>query len=204
MVTYYISKLIKKLHIPAVKNSKIDKTARVCPGAHIVNTNLDKYSYVGNYSTVLYCEIGKFCSIADNCKIGGAAHPMDWVSTSPVFHAGHNILGINFSSHHFDAFTKTYIGNDVWIGNNCLIKAGITIGDGAIIGMGSVVMKNVGSYEVWAGNPAKLIRRRFSEDIIESLLSIKWWNYDDETLKTQSESFSEVNIFISNIMDKKS
>ncbi len=131
-----------------------------------------KYSYIGNYCTVINSEIGKFCSIADNCIIGGANHPIGWVSTSPVFHQGKNVLRKNFSALEFVTTTRTFIGNDVWIGSNCLIKSGIKISDGAVIGMGSVVTKNVGPYEIWAGNPAKMIKGRFADSIIDDLLAI--------------------------------
>jgi acetyltransferase-like isoleucine patch superfamily enzyme len=195
-ITYYISKIIKKIQLPAIKDSKIDKTSKVCSGSHVVETYMDKYSYIGNYCTVVNSEIGKFCSIADNCIIGGASHPISWVSTSPVFHQGKNVLKKNFSQIGFVPTTKTYIGNDVWIGNNCLIKSGIKINHGAVIGMGSVVTKDVGLYEIWAGNPAKLIKKRFTDKTIDDLLAIKWWNLRDEDLGKISNNFSAVQEFI--------
>ena len=83
-IWYLLSKFIKKLHIPSIKNSNIDNTARVCSASHLVNVKIGKYSYVGNFCTVINAQIGNFCSIADNCIIGGASHPISWVSTSPV------------------------------------------------------------------------------------------------------------------------
>ena len=154
-VLYLFSKFIKKLHIPAIYKSNVSRRAKVGSGAHIVFSVISDYSYVGNYSNALYCRIGKFCSIGDNCEIGGGSHPTDWISTSPVFYSGRNVLRKNFSKNVYNEFKKTTIGNDVWIGSKCLIKGGITIGDGAIIGMGSVVTHNVPPYEIWAGNPAK-------------------------------------------------
>lgn len=196
---FLISKIIKKMHIPAVRDSEIHKTAKVCAGSHMVNTKLDSYSYIGNFCTVINTSIGKFCSIADNCIIGGASHPIDWVSTSPVFHHGKNIMHKNFSNHQFKTVEKTTIGSDVWIGNNCLIKSGITIGNGAVIGMGSVVTKDVGPYEIWGGNPAKIFRKRFNDEIISELLDIKWWDNDDDILKKRAEYFTDVEIFINHV-----
>jgi len=92
MFRYYLSKLIKKLHIPAIKESRIDRTSKVCSGSHLVNVSMSKYSYIGNFCTVLNANIGSFCSIADNVIIGGASHPLEWVSTSPVFHSGKNVM----------------------------------------------------------------------------------------------------------------
>lgn len=182
-IIYLLSKLIKKSNLPAIRNSFIHTQSKICSGSHVVNTNIDKYTYVGNFCTIIETDIGKFSSIADNCTIGGASHPIEWVSTSPVFHEGRNILRKNFSTHEFKTSQTTIIGNDVWVGNNCLIKSGISIADGAVIGMGSVVTKNVGPYEIWAGNPARLIKKRFSENVINELIKSKWWELTDNELK---------------------
>lgn len=196
-ILFLLSKIIKKVHIPAIRDSKLDKKAKVCSGSHIVKTNIDRYSYVGNYCTVINAEIGSFCSIADNCIIGGASHPIHWVSTSPVFHEGKNVMKKNFSSHNFKTGSETIIGHDVWIGNNCLIKSGVEIGDGAIIGMGSVLTKDVGNYEIWAGNPAKFIRKRFDDKTIKDLQKSKWWKWDDRTLTQKANYFCNVEEFLS-------
>lgn len=198
-LSYLLAKLIKKLHIPAIKESCIHKTSKICSGSHIVSTNVKKYSYIGNFCTVINSNIGSFCSIADNCIIGAANHPIDWVSTSPVFHKGKNVLKKNFAHHELKADGKTIIGSDVWIGNNCLIKGGIEIGDGAIIGMGSIVTKNVGPYEIWAGNPAKLIRKRFDDEVIKELTKIKWWDWEDEKVSMYSKFFIEPKHFTNNL-----
>lgn len=94
---------------------------------------------------------------------------MSWVSTSPIFHEGNNVLRKHFAEHRVSREENTIIGNDVWIGDNAMVKAGITVANGAVIGMGSVVTKNIGPYEIWAGNPARLIRKRFGEETIKKL-----------------------------------
>ena len=76
-----------------------------------------------------------------------------------------------------------------------MIKAGLTIGDGAIIGMGSVVTKDVGPYEIWAGNPAKMIRKRFDIDKINKMLEIKWWNWEDEEIEKYAKTFNDIDEF---------
>lgn len=196
-IFYLISKLIKKINIPAIKNSKIDKTSKICSGSHVVDSIIGRYTYAGNFCTIINTTIGNFCSIADNCIIGGSKHPIDWGSTSPVFHTGKNILKKKYSDHAFAVSEHTTIGNDVWIGNNCLIKSGIRIKDGAIIGMGSVVTKDIGEFEIWAGNPAKLLRKRFSDDQIEKIVKSKWWNFEDEKIKKISKNINDINNFIS-------
>lgn len=190
-LSFYAAKLIKKLNRPAVRASVIHKTSAICSGSQINRTQMDRYSYIGNYCFTNNVKIGAFCSIADNCFIGGAAHPLTFVSTSPVFHQGKNVMNHNFSAHPFAVSKETVIGNDVWIGAGATILAGVTIGNGAVIGAGSVVTKDVGDYEIWAGNPAKCIRKRFSDDVINSLTSLQWWEWTEEKISTYAQYFNE-------------
>lgn len=200
MIKYYIVKIIRKILLAsAVKNSKLHKTSQIGIGCNIVNSTMGKYSYVGDNTNISMTSIGSFTSISSNCSIGGGAHPIDRVSTSPAFTDTRSILGVTLVPNHFEAHRPTSIGNDVWIGTHVLIKAGITIADGAIIGMGSVVTKNVGEYEIWAGNPAKLIRKRFSDDTIERLIKSKWWNLDDRTLKKVGAEVDNVDRFLEKV-----
>jgi len=196
IVEYYISKAIKKLRLRAIKNSKIHKTSKVCSGSHLVNVSMDKYSDVGYDCTIIDTKIGAFCSLGANINIGGASHTVNWVSTSPVFNENIDHLKKKFSYHKFNYSIPTIIGNDVWIGDRTIIKAGVTIGDGVVIGMGSVVTKNVPSYEIWAGNPARKIRKRFNEDIINELLKIKWWEAEDEIIENLAGTFCNIDEFI--------
>ena len=127
--------------------------------------------------------IGKFCSIAANLHIYlGGNHRCDWVTTYPFGHIYHTVFN-NFNGKGHPA-TKgdVIIGNDVWIGANVTIMSGITVGDGAVIANNSHVVKNVEPYSLVGGNPAKLIKYRFTRDQIEKLLEIKWWDWDDEKI----------------------
>ena len=201
-ISYYISKGFKKLLLlPAVKKSYIHKTSRICSGSYVVNCNISRYSYIGNFCTVLHTDIGSFCSIADNVTIGGAAHPIDWVSSSPVFHQGKNIMKKNFYKHKFKTSAKTVIGSDVWLGAHCMIKSGVTIGNGAIVGMGSIVTGDVPDYAIVAGNPAKIIRMRFDEHVIEKLKKIEWWNLNDEQIGEYAHLFDNPEAFVDAITD---
>ncbi|MEN6316037.1 MAG: CatB-related O-acetyltransferase [Clostridiaceae bacterium] len=197
---YAFSKVLKKvLTVPAIKNCNIHRTSKICSGSQVVNTSLDKYSYIGNFSTVVNCEIGSFCSISDYCIIGGAGHTMEWVSTSPVFCSGTNIMHKNFAHLPFNPYKKTIIGNDVWIGAHCLIKGGLTIGSGAIVGMGSVVTKNVEPYTIVAGVPATTIRKRFDKETISKLLDTNWWSFSDEKIKRLAGNMNDVNLFLDSL-----
>ena len=182
-----------------IQNSKINSTAAICSGVRFYRSSIGKYSYIGNNSFITDTEIGNFTSISTDCYIGGATHPLDWVSTSPVFHKWENIMKKNFARHEFEIFNKTKIGNDVWIGNRVMIKAGITISDGAVIGMGSVVTHDIGPYEIWAGNPAKLIRKRFEEDTISEFEKIAWWNWSDDKIEDYANLFNSVEGFKSKL-----
>jgi len=193
---FLLAKAILKGHAPAVQGSEIHRTAWLGSGAHITGSRLGRYSYVGNFTTVINCQIGAFCSIASGCIVGGGAHPTSWVSSSPVFCNGRNVLAKNFAKHEFNNTLDTSIGNDVWIGSNSLVKAGVRIGDGAVIGMGSVLTKDVGDYEIWGGNPARIIRRRFDEDTSSQLSRTGWWDYDDTKLATVAPFFADIAEFI--------
>ena len=127
--------------------------------------------------------VGNFCSIAGNVNIYlGGNHRTDWVTTYPFGHINQHIFN-NFNGQGHPA-TKgdVIIGNDVWIAQNVTIMSGVTIGDGAIIANNSHVVKNVEPYSIVGGNPAKLIRYRFTTEQIKKLLEIKWWGWDDEKI----------------------
>ena len=184
------------LNPPALRNCTIEQTAKVCSRSELNNVHINHYSYVGNNCFMVNVRIGAFCSIADCCCIGGAMHPIQRVSTSPVFHDGNNILKKNYATFPSIPTLQTVIENDVWIGMGCFIKSGVTIHNGAVIGMGSVVTKDIDPYEIWAGNPAKLIRKRFSEDTIAALLKIQWWNWPESKLKQYAAYFDKPEGFI--------
>lgn len=202
MIEYYLSKLIKKLHLRAIKDSKIHKTAHVNTNSHLQNVTIGRYTDIGYDNRLINTDIGSFCSFGTNVVAGGASHTIDWVSTSPVFNQNKDSIKKKFSYHVFHPFVQTNIGNDVWIGDHVLIKAGVTVGDGAVIGMGSVVTKNIPPYEIWAGNPAKLIKKRFSDHLIKQLLNIQWWNWDDNTLSEYAAYFTDVESFIMHATNK--
>lgn len=173
-----------------LQEAVVDKTAAICSGVRFYRGKLGKYSYIGNNSFVSDTDIGNFTSISTDCYIGGTSHPTEWVSTSPVFHKWENIMKKNFARHEFEIFKRTTIGNDVWIGNRVMVKAGVKIGDGAVVGMGSIVTKDIGPYEIWAGNPARMIRKRFDDETIDAFEKMKWWEWDDNKIEKYAEKFT--------------
>jgi len=199
---YLIAKVLKRLlNPPALRNCAIDRTAKVCPKSELSRVSLGRYSYIGSDCFMVNTQIGAFCSIADDVVIGGATHPIQYVSTSPVFHKGKNILKKNFAAHDSIKTPQTNIENDVWIGMGSFVKAGVTIHNGAVIGMGSVVTHDVPAYEIWAGNPARMIRRRFSEDYSERLSNTEWWNLEDSKIEKMADVMNDPEAFLNAIED---
>lgn len=202
---YYWAKAVQRLKGRAILNSSIDRTARIGFGSQVINTSIGRYSYCGKDCQLICSEIGSFCSISDNVTIGGANHPITWVSTSPVFYDDNrsSLVKIKFSMLKLPKQAITTIGNDVWIGKNVLIKQGIRIGNGAIIGMGSVVTKDIEDYIVVAGNPAKKIKDRFSAEIKIGLEKSSWWEKDNDWLLKMSHLFNNPEHFIAECYTKE-
>lgn len=139
--------------------------------------------------------IGKFCSISRNVDIfGGGEHITEWVTTFPLRIAfeqnGAWEDGLPATKGH------TIIGNDVWIGDGAKVLSGVTVGHGAVIGAGSVIAKDIPPYAIVGGNPAQIIRYRFSNTQIQKLISIKWWDW------SESKIFDSINLLCSQEIDK--
>lgn len=147
-------------------------------------------------------EMGAYCSIANGVKVFlGGEHRLDWVTTYPF-----NVLWE--SARHVKGHPKSkgnvVIGNDVWIGTDAIIMSGVTIGDGAVIGARSLVTRNVSPYAIVAGNPAKEIRKRFNDTIIQELLQIRWWEWSDERITRTLEYLlsEDIESFIRAVKEK--
>ncbi|NCC15601.1 MAG: Vat family streptogramin A O-acetyltransferase [Clostridia bacterium] len=123
--------------------------------------------------------IGKFCAIAKGIEfeMNGANHRMRSVTTYPFNIMGHGWEKATPTLADLSLKGDTVIGNDVWIGQNVTVMPGVHIGDGAIIAANSVVVKDIPPYHIAGGNPCKTIKKRFDDELIEYLLSIKWWDW---------------------------
>lgn len=190
-LSYFVSKGLKKLRGSAVKASTIHKTSKIESGSTIVDTVFGRHSFCGYDCTIVHCDVGSFCSIASKVSIGGAMHPMEFVSTSPVFLSHRDSVKAKFARHEYLPVIRTTIGNDVWIGDGVYVKAGITIGHGAVVGMGSVVTKDIAPYSIVGGNPARLIRMRFEADVMEALIRMAWWDWSDAELARVGAQFNQ-------------
>ena len=136
--------------------------------------------------------IGKFCMIASDVKfiMNGANHLTDSLSTYPFAIFGNGWENA-MEGKSYPQKGNIHIGNDVWIGYNATIMPGVHIGDGAIIAANSTITKDVEPYTIVGGNPAKKIRKRFSEDVITKLLELKWWNWNMEKITKNIKNLTE-------------
>ena len=158
------------IHPTAKLGKKINLAKDVTIGQKVVIGN---YTYINHYTIVSSGQIGSYCSIGPFCMIGPDSHPLDWISTSPKFYQNYSI---NHESGYIEPKVEPIIGNDVWIGTHVVIMRGVTIGDGAVIAAGSVVTKDVLPYSIVGGTPAKHLKFRFDEIIINKILKNNIWD----------------------------
>ena len=139
--------------------------------------------------------IGKFCMIASDVKfiMNGANHLTNALTTYPFAIFGQG-WGKAMEGKQYPQKGDIHIGNDVWIGYNAIIMAGVTIGDGAIIATNATVIKDVAPYSIVGGNPATEIKKRFSKDVIERLLKLKWWDWEIEKITRNVQNLTDVDI----------
>ncbi|WP_439373410.1 chloramphenicol acetyltransferase [Bradyrhizobium sp. DASA03120] len=155
------------------------------------------YSYVENDSQITYTTIGKFCSIAAMTRINPGNHPMHRASQSHfTYRASAYFPGESDEAEFFDwrREHQVHIGHDVWIGHGSIVLPGRNIGTGAVVAGGAIVTKDVPAYAIVAGNPARLVRPRFSDDIAGRLTKLAWWDWDHECLHAALADFRKLTI----------
>jgi phosphonate metabolism protein (transferase hexapeptide repeat family) len=150
-----------------------------------------------NDTDIAYASIGKFCSIASHVRINPGDHPMERASQSHfTYRASSYFEG---ASDEADLFARrrsklVTIGHDVWIGHGAIILSGRTIGTGAVIGAGAIVTKDVPDYSIVVGNPARVLRMRFSESAITALRNLQWWDWPHDKLRVALEDFRSLQV----------
>ena len=179
-----------------VKESTLGVWTAVGARNLIQESTLGDYSYTSGDCDIIYSTIGKFCSIASQVRINPGNHPL-WRA----------------ALHHFTYRSRSYdlhpeddgeffdwrrahpvlLGDDVWIGHGAVLLPGVKIGTGAVVGAGAVVTKDVRPFTIVAGVPAKFIRRRFSPELEEAFMRIRWWDWPHERLAETLEDFRKLN-----------
>jgi acetyltransferase-like isoleucine patch superfamily enzyme len=174
-----------------------EEFVEIQPPYKIENVKIGKGTYISQNSIISETEIGKFCSIGPNFLCGWGIHPINGLSTSPMFYSTAKQNGRTFSRiNKIEERKKIVIGNDVFIGVNVTVLDGVTIGDGAIIGAGAVVSKNIPPYAIAVGCPIKIVKYRFTSEDITKLMKIKWWDFDEKELENVEKYFFDVNTFL--------
>lgn len=161
-------------------------------------------SYLGDGAKITG-RIGRYTSIAASAKTVNGFHPTDtFVAMHPSFYSTSSCVelpartvGVFDEFRYADQGKKhdVIIGNDVWIGEGAVLIAGVTVGDGAVVAAGAVVTKDVPPYTVVGGVPAKIIKKRFSEEQIQKLEEFQWWNKDESWIQQNKECFDSIEKF---------
>lgn len=196
-IRYSINKRLKYFHEMKVWKEHGDESR-----FHFDNPDIEigEFTYglpdIFVYDPGVKVKIGKYCSIAKDVRILlGGNHPTVMASQFP-FQKRKDIFTNAYNSE-IDRTADIRIGNDVWLGRGALVLAGVTIGDGAIVGAGAVVSKDIPPYSVAVGCPIKIIRKRMTDEQIEKMLQLKWWNLRPEDINILIPFMSDINVFIS-------
>lgn len=163
----------------------------------ISDTSVGDYTYISFDSRISLAEIGKFCSIGPDFRCGLGIHPLRWISTHPMFYSILKQNGITLSKvNKIEERKKIIIGNDVFIGANVTVLDGVTIWDWAVIWAWAVVSKDIPAYAIAVGCPIVVKGYRFEQDIIDKLLRIKWWDFEQNELNLIEKHFFDVDQFV--------
>jgi phosphonate metabolism protein (transferase hexapeptide repeat family) len=182
-----------------IKDSKIGSWTALGANTSISESTFGDYSYTAGEVSMVWTDVGKFCSIANGTRINPGNHPQ-WRVTQ--HHSTYRRRSYGFDEVDDTAFFQwrkdhnCVIGHDVWIGTRAIVMAGVKIGTGAVIGAGAVVTKDIGDYEVAVGVPARPIKKRFPDDVIKKLLQSQWWDWDRKTLEARFKDLMDLDLFL--------
>ncbi len=175
----------------SVRASHFGKFCEVGARTKVAESSFGDYSYVVNDSDIIYTTIGKFCSIAAHTRINPGNHPLERVALSHFTYRSSS-YGLGPDDGSFFDWRRSFrcvMGNDVWIGHGAIVLPGIRIGNGAAIGAGTVVTKDVPPFAIVVGNPGRVLRHRFTPEIITALERIAWWDWTHDQLASGLADF---------------
>ena len=174
--------------------------------SRVFSTHMGYGSGISQDSVIDTAYIGRYSTLAPDVKIVAGQHPTEKIaSIHPAFYSARGQMGFTYvnqtifnESRFANDKYKVIVGNDVWIGSYVRIMEGVTIHDGAVIAAGAIVTKDVPPYAIVGGLPAKIIKYRFNDETIKKLLDLKWWEKDQEWIKTHADDFADVKKLLSN------
>lgn len=184
-----------------VLDSCLGEYTEVDAHSFLDGVTMGDYSYVHTHVRALWCDIGKFTSIASHCVINPGDHPYVRVTQH---HCTYRARQYGFSDRDDEDFfewrrdQKTSVGHDVWLGHGVYLMPGARVGHGAVVGAGSVVVRAhpVAPYEIAVGVPARPVKKRFADQIRDQFLAIRYWDWPREKLVQAFEDFKTVEAFL--------
>lgn len=170
----------------------LGKYTEIGPANRLENSSFDDYSYSGEYCIFQNTSVGRFSNIAAMVRIGPTAHPMNRAS---LHHFTYRMRMYGLADNDDAEFfawrseQRSYVGHDTWIGHGAIVMPGVHVGDGSVIGSGAVVTRDVPPYTVVVGVPARSVKERFPEPVMNALLRIQWWNWSHQELSARLADF---------------
>lgn len=168
-----------------LKSCKLGRYAVIGERVILREVNVGDFSYFERHAEAIYTSIGKFCSIAANTRINALEHPIERITQHKLSYRPNEYfryLGVDEGFRARRQAKKVTIGHDVWIGHGAVVMPGVSIGNGAVIGANAVVTHEVEPYMIVAGTPARVLRRRFADDVCRRIEELAWWDWPVERL----------------------
>jgi phosphonate metabolism protein (transferase hexapeptide repeat family) len=181
----------------SLQDSRLGAYTEVGARTILTEVTMDDYSYVVNDGQITYTSIGKFCSIAAMTRINPGNHPMQRATQAHFTYRSSAYFPGETDDAEFFAWRRKHhvqIGHDVWIGHGAIILPGRNVGTGAVIAAGAIVTKDVPAYTIVAGNPGRIVRRRFDEHTSERLTALSWWNWGHDMLRQALPDFRNLGV----------
>jgi len=182
-----------------VENSRLGSWTEIGTGSQIIESTIGDYTYDDGDVSIRYSEIGKFCSIANRVRINPGNHPQDRVTQHHMTYRRRQFGLDQSDDEEFFAWRRAHpcvIGHDVWIGHAAVVLPGVRVGTGAVIGAAAVVTKDVEPYQVVVGVPARPVRKRFPEGVIQRILRSEWWSWDRAELEERWRDLCSLDSFL--------
>ena len=175
----------------SIRDSTLAAWTAVGARTSITESSLDEYSYVVNDCQIIYAQIGKFCSIAAASRLNPGNHPLERAALHHFTYrsASYDLGGDDAEFFQWRRDRPVVLGNDVWIGHGAVVLPGVSVGSGAVLGAGAVATKDIPPFAIAVGIPARVLRFRFPEPIVERLLRLAWWNWPRERLEAALPDF---------------